>query len=234
MPKRKSVLPTIMPPRTELDEHVDEILALGRRSFEDIVEIGRRLVRCRELLKTQRGWLAWIKTKFGWSRAHADNLIGVYLHRDKLLKFSTLLPISALYLLAKQEPEVHQRLARQVEAGEPVNMRAVRVIVTHHDRVIRSVSYNTTPREPPPSDPVYLPSSRPSDWAADRAIRNLRDLVSAVRAGTTDTERMAAQVDDYEIGGLIEDLDFLDNLIDELRLALRRGPPLRVVEPGKG
>ena len=58
-----------MPPRTELDEHVDEIRALGRRSFDDVVEIGRRLVRCRELLKTQRGWLAWIKTKFGWSRA---------------------------------------------------------------------------------------------------------------------------------------------------------------------
>ena len=64
----------------------------------------------RSLLKTQRGWLAWIKTKFGWSRATADNMIAVYVHRNELLKFSTLrLPISALYLLAKQEPEVLQR-----------------------------------------------------------------------------------------------------------------------------
>ena len=96
-----------------------------------MVEIGRRLVRCRELLKTQRGWLAWIKTKFGWSRATADNMIAVYVHRDELLKFSTLrLPISALYLLAKQEPEVLQRIERHVDAGEPVTARAVKVIVT--------------------------------------------------------------------------------------------------------
>ena len=60
------------------------------------------------------------------------------MHRDELLKFSTLrLPISALYLLAKQEPEVLQRIERRVDAGEPVTARAVKVIVTHVDRVIR-------------------------------------------------------------------------------------------------
>ena len=53
MSKHKSVVPSI----PELDEHAAEIIALGRRSFADVVEIGRRLVRCRELLKTSAaGW----------------------------------------------------------------------------------------------------------------------------------------------------------------------------------
>ena len=79
MPKRKSYVISSIP---ELDHHAAEILEFGRRSLADIIEIGRRLVRCRELLKPQGCWLAWIKTKFGWSRAHADNLIAVFEARD--------------------------------------------------------------------------------------------------------------------------------------------------------
>ena len=76
MPKRKSYVISSIP---ELDPPCRrEILEFGRRSLADIIEIGRRLVRCRELLKPQGCWLAWIKTKFGWSRAHADNLIAVF------------------------------------------------------------------------------------------------------------------------------------------------------------
>jgi hypothetical protein len=180
-----------MPPRTELDEHVDEIRALGRRSFEDVVEIGRRLVRCRELLKTQRGWLAWIKTKFGWSRATADNMIAVYVHRNELLKFSTLrLPISALYLLAKQEPEVLQRIERRVDAGEPVTARAVKVIVTHVDRVIRSVSYASTPPE------VLGPRPSEARIAADRFVTRLTSLAQVVPG--LDVAEVAAAVEHYE------------------------------------
>src|SRR5262245_37780066 len=94
-----------IPPIPELDEHADVIRAPGRRSFDDVIEIGRRLVLCRELLKAQRVWLAWIKLEFGWSRAHADNLTAVHVNRNKLLNFSSL-PSSALYLLAKASPKL--------------------------------------------------------------------------------------------------------------------------------
>ena len=219
MPKRKPVLPTVMPPRTELDEHVDEILMLGRRSFEDIVEIGRRLVRCRELLKTQRGWLAWIKTKFGWSRATADNMIAVYVHRDKLLKFSTLrLPISALYLLAKQEPEVHQRLARQVEAGEPVTVRAVKVHITHVDRVVRSVSYISSPPE------VRGPRPSNARIAADSFVGRLTSLAKVVP--DLDVAEVATAVEHYEGADMATRamMDFLQ----ELGRRLSQGAPLEL------
>jgi hypothetical protein len=67
MKKRVRAQAVAIPAIPELDEHADVILELGRRSFADVVEIGRRLVRCRKLLKAQRIWLAWIKMRFGWS-----------------------------------------------------------------------------------------------------------------------------------------------------------------------
>ena len=142
MPKRKSYVISSIP---ELDHHAAEILEFGRRSLADIIEIGRRLVRCRELLKPQGCWLAWIKTKFGWSRAHADNLIAVFEARDRLLKFSSL-PISALYLLAKRDPEFLLSIEHHVEAGEPVNARTLRV---HDDQGSRRFLYNLRPGNGP-------------------------------------------------------------------------------------
>src|SRR5262245_20905929 len=94
-------------PDVELDEHADAIRAIGRQTFEGMVEIGRRLQRCREKLKEGRAWLAWLKREFSWSRSHADHAIAVYECRGKLRKFSNLnVPLSALYLLAKASPEV--------------------------------------------------------------------------------------------------------------------------------
>lgn len=136
---------SVVPSNPELDAHAAEIIKLGRRSFADVVEIGRRLVLCRKLLKTQRSWLAWIRTEFGWSRTHADNLIALYQARDKLQKFCTLLPVSTMYTLAKQDPEVIQLVASRLEAGEPVTAQGIKTMVTIVDREIRSVSYDTTP-----------------------------------------------------------------------------------------
>ena len=85
------------------------------------------------------------------------------------------------------------------------------------------------------SKAVYVSPSRPYDGAAGRAVRSLCDLVSSLRSETIDAERLAAHVDDHEVDGLLEDLDFLDHVVLELRQALqkRRGPQLRVVEPGE-
>jgi hypothetical protein len=183
---KKSVIPS----NPQLDAHAAEIIKLGRRGFADVVEIGRRLVLCRKLLKTQRCWLAWLRTKFGWSRTHADNLIGLYLNRAKLQKFCTLLPVSTLYTLAKQDPEVLQRVACRVEAGEPVTAQGVKAIVTIVDREIRSIGYDTTPPE------VARP--RPSDAriAADGFVARLTSLAQVVPG--LDVAEVTAAVEHYE------------------------------------
>jgi len=83
---RKALRSDLYPANVELDEHADAIRRIDCQSFEGAVEIeiGRRLVLCRKLFKVRRAWSAWIKIEFGWSRKHADNIIGLYLNeRDR-------------------------------------------------------------------------------------------------------------------------------------------------------
>jgi Protein of unknown function (DUF3102) len=209
--KHKSVVPS----SPELDEHAAEIIALGRRSFADIVEIGRRLVRCRELLKTQRCWLAWIKTKFGWSRTHADNLIGLYEARDKLQKFGTLLPVSTLYSLAKQDPEVIQRIAYRVEAGEPATARAVKVIVREEVREVRSIGYA---HEGP----------SPKERAAQRFLQELRVLVGCLLPGMT-PDQIAAAVPPEHATRTADTARRIADFLHELSRRLGERAPLELV-----
>ena len=212
MSKHKSVVPSI----PELDEYAAEIIALGRRSFADVVEIGRRLVRCRELLKTQRCWLAWIKTKFGWSRTHADNLIGLFEARDKLQKFGTLLPVSTLYSLAKQDPEVIQRVAYRVEAGEPATARAVKVIVREEVREVRSIGYT---QEVP----------FPRDQAAQRFLQELRVLAGCLLPGMTPEQVGAAVLSEQE-KRTAEAARRIADFLHELSRRLCKSAPLELVE----
>ena len=130
-PKRRRAQ-DVIPFNRELNEHADAIRTIGRQSFEGMVEIGRRLVRCRHLLKGQRRWLAWIKVEFGWSRAHADRAIALYTSRDKVHKLSTLgVPLSALYLLARAEPEARRRVTQLLEAGERPTTHKIKTVVQY-------------------------------------------------------------------------------------------------------
>lgn len=123
---RRRSKPVVIPAHPELTAHADAIRTLGRRAFDDVIEIGRRLVECRKLLKAQRVWLAWLRAEFGWSRAHADRAIAAYRNRTKLHKLSTLgVGLSALYLLTKASPEVVKDIERRVEAGERLRLHHI-------------------------------------------------------------------------------------------------------------
>jgi len=112
-----------IPPSPELAEHADRIHALGRQTFDGVIEIGERLVRCRELLKTQRVWLAWLKAEFGWSRRTADRFIDLFRAKDKVRKLRTLgVGLSGLYLLAKASPEAVESIERRVKAGHRIRL----------------------------------------------------------------------------------------------------------------
>src|SRR5215831_13644780 len=112
-----------IPPSPELAEHADRIRALGRQTFDGVIEIGERLVRCRELLKTQGAWLAWLEAEFGWSRRTADRFIDLFRAKDKVGNLRTLgIGISGLYLLAKASPEVVEDIERRAKAGHRVSL----------------------------------------------------------------------------------------------------------------
>jgi hypothetical protein len=127
--KRTRAQAVAIPNSAELAKHADEIRTIGRQTFEGAVEIGRLLVRCRELLKERRTWLAWLKAEFSWSRSHADNLIALHMRRGELRKFRNLsLPVSALYLLAKAPPKALLVTEQRIAAGERLTVGAVRLL----------------------------------------------------------------------------------------------------------
>jgi hypothetical protein len=126
----------VIPALPELAEHANAIRRIGKQTFEGAVEIGRRLVRCRELLKAQRVWLAWLRLEFGWSRKHADNLIHLHSGRDKVAKFATLgVPLSALYLLSQQPAKIVENIEHRTEPGKRPLVREIKEQV-HRERAV--------------------------------------------------------------------------------------------------
>ncbi len=84
-----------------LAEHVAEIRRLGKRTIEDVMEIGRLLLKCKEIVG-HGNWLTWLDQEFGWSEATARNFMRVHeLAQSTSVNFADLnLPVSTLYLLA--------------------------------------------------------------------------------------------------------------------------------------
>jgi hypothetical protein len=116
----------VVPARRDLDDHVAAIRMLGRRTLADLIAIGGHLAACREILKDERTWLAWLNEQFRWSRRTASRFIALYEAQDKLGKLPTLgLPVSALYELAKAPAAVIEGVARRVEAGERPSLREI-------------------------------------------------------------------------------------------------------------
>jgi hypothetical protein len=179
------------------------IKALGRRSFDDVCEIGQRFDRCRELLKTQRVWLAWIKLEFGVSRRTVERFIALSRAKDKVGKLRTFgVGLSGLYLLSKASPEVVEETERHVEAGGRLKvadvkrrMRAapdpVQEFATRFNAAFTSItsSQDTNPFDriigggPPASTPVpLLPAEAPSGASAEQLPRpqmNITDAASS-------------------------------------------------------
>lgn len=148
--------------RTPLDnpflaEHAVAIRALGKQTAENIVEIGRRLVECRDRHLDHGQWLPWLEREFQWSRQTADNFIHVYEARAKLPKFGNLsLPLSGLYLLtAPSTPEpAKTEIIERAEAGESLPVAEVKRVVKRH----KGTKHHKQPTTPPPPPPAPTPA----------------------------------------------------------------------------
>jgi hypothetical protein len=126
-----SIVEIIAPNDVALAEHAAVIRALGKRVVGDVIEIGRRLADCKERLKEERRWLAWLKDEFGWHRQTAENLINVF-ECSKVRNFSTLdVPVSALYLLAAPSTpdEAREAVVTAAADGDRLTHAEVKEIV---------------------------------------------------------------------------------------------------------
>jgi Protein of unknown function (DUF3102) len=124
-----------------LTEHATEIRRLGKRVVGDVIEIGRRLVECRDNHLKHGEWLSWLEKEFGWTDQTARNFINVY-EQSKSKNFLNLdLPVSSLYLLsAPSTPEaVREEVTERVKSGEVVNLATVKATIAKQKALKKAV-----------------------------------------------------------------------------------------------
>jgi hypothetical protein len=122
-----------------LAEHAVAIRTLGKRMIADVVEIGRRLTECQEIVG-HGGWAAWLDANFSWSDRTARNFMHAF-ELAKSEKFSDLsqvdLPISALYLLAAPStPETARtEIVDRAKAGESFSVEDIKKAIANKERL---------------------------------------------------------------------------------------------------
>jgi hypothetical protein len=125
-----TLAPVVKPADADiLAKHVEHIRCLGKRLVEDVIEIGRRLAACKEIVGHTH-WLPWLKREFDWSETTARNFVRVYeLAKSKSTNFADLnLPLSTLYLLAAPStpPKARDAILEDAAAGKPVSAAEVK------------------------------------------------------------------------------------------------------------
>jgi Protein of unknown function (DUF3102) len=177
-----------------LGEHARVIRVLGKQTIANIIEIGRRLVECRDNHLGRGEWLPWLKREFDWSRQTADRFIHVFEAADKLPKLGNLeVPISGLYLLtAPSVPEaVREEAIERAEAGEKMPLAEVKRII--EDAKGRAQSGRRTPNPSPNSDVSGSKEERIRHGLVQAHERN-EDLQDALRALREDKRALEIKV----------------------------------------
>ena len=130
-------------------DHIAEIRRLGKRAVEDVIEIGRRLAECRDVVG-HGNWLPWLDREFGWSEATARNFMRVHeLAKTKSANFADLnLPISTLYLLAAPTvaDEIRDEFLGRAANGEQVSQEDVKTAIAGKRK---TPAKSVTPLVPP-------------------------------------------------------------------------------------
>jgi hypothetical protein len=143
---RANVLKEAAPRLAEL---ADKAKTLGRRLLDDVIELGAVLAEARSI-SGHGNWLKWLED-LGLSADTAQRFMDVseFSKSRNLRKLELLIPLSAIYILARQStPEgARDAVFTRLDAGEKVSVtdvrRAVTVRVTHRtDRIV--VPYRVT------------------------------------------------------------------------------------------
>jgi hypothetical protein len=173
-----------------LADHAAEIRRLGKRIVGDIVEIGRLLTECQNILGHGR-WLAWLNRELGWSQSTARNCMRAFqLAQSKNANFADLnLPLSALYLLAAPgtPPEVQDQIVERAEAGEVVKVADVKKAIRTHKRSAQTDNSGTehsTENEPIKTATTGASKTAPAadksnDTKAARRASSYHEIVEA-------------------------------------------------------
>jgi hypothetical protein len=151
-----------------LADHAQAIRSLGKRVLSDILEIGERLAKVRQLIGHGH-WSAWLKTEFGWSDETARRFINVF----ELAKSHTVLDLDlslgALYVLAAPSTptEIREEILARCKEGESFSRAGVRRVVSE----ARAVNVPVTSSVVKLSVPFYVTRAEAVDGAVDAPVR---------------------------------------------------------------
>ena len=170
-----------------LAEHVAEIRRLGKRVVGDVVEIGRRLTECKEIVGHGR-WLGWLNAEFGWSDRTALNFMRVYAMATKSENFSDLnLPVSALYLLAAPSTPGTAQTAifDRAKAGDVIKIADVKkAIETETKRGLEPEEISESDIERREGASIdYRARYRRPDGRVDRRLERFADALAVFEDG---------------------------------------------------
>ena len=149
-----------------VQQRTDEIRALMRRTAEDIIAIGRKLIEVKARLGHGQ-FLAWLEAEFGWHRGTANRFMQVAdafsaVEMSQIATFAA----SALYLLAAPAtPETARAEAlERAAAGEAITHSLARGILARHQ------AFPLTAGEPCRARPTLTRRALWSEAGRDRLL----------------------------------------------------------------
>jgi Protein of unknown function (DUF3102) len=113
-----------------LQENANAIRELGKKTIEQVIEIGRRLTEVKDDLLEHGEFGPWLGREFGWTERTAQNFMRVYkLSQSNPKRISDLnLPLAGIYLLARPSTsdEVRNEVLERAEAGEQISVATIK------------------------------------------------------------------------------------------------------------
>jgi hypothetical protein len=119
-----------------MSEHAIAIRDLGKRSIDNVIEIGRRLTEAKAIAGHGE-FGPWLDREFAWTERTAQNFMRVYeLSKTKCVSDLNL-PLAGLYLLAAPStPErARDEVIERAAAGTPVSVADIRSSITKLEQV---------------------------------------------------------------------------------------------------
>lgn len=237
--------------RIVVRQRTSEIKTLMKRTAQDIIEIGEKLIEVKGRLP-HGAFGGWLESEFGWNRvtAHkfmrvAETFSNVQNSEHLNLSFETM-----AYLAAPSTPEpARQEAIARAEAGETITHKAAKEIVTEHKAQPEASEQDDAPEfvhHPDAIIKIYNPDFTDEDYrnlftneefleASRKAIEAIDDNIGFLSPQPPTSQRPTAP------GQPTEDLSTFRHAapksmkIDELRevrKALQANPTLTVIDFG--
>ncbi|MBW4506272.1 MAG: DUF3102 domain-containing protein [Scytonematopsis contorta HA4267-MV1] len=121
--------------RTIVMQHTNDIKALMRRTCEDIIRIGQKLLEVKQFLG-HGNFMSWLKSEFNWSMSIATKYMQVA-KQFKTVNFTNLnITASALYLIAAPStPDiVRAEVLNRASCGESISYTKTKQIMCQYKK----------------------------------------------------------------------------------------------------